>query len=418
MKAAIAWLLSGALFWSVTQAAAHGGARPAGNAKTAAGAPMPAADPAKMWAASLAKQPLAATATFDADGRLWLAKVANRHVYVSFSDDKGKTFSAAVAVNPEPEHIAADGENRPKIMVAGKIIYVSYTQALEQPMSGNIRFSRSLDGGKTFSVPITVNDNWEIISHRFEAMGINDKGQVYLAWLDKRDLSAAQKKGEKYAGAAVYYAVSDDGGASFRPNIKIADHSCECCRTVMAMDTDGFPVIMWRHVYDTNIRDHALVKLDGRNSPQRVSHDNWDIAACPHHGPAISIATDGVYHITWFTNAKQRHGLFYAYSSDRGKRFSTPLNFGNFEAQAAHPHVLSLGAEVYLAWKEFDGESSVTLAMRSTDGGKTWATPRKIAATGDISDNPLLINDGSKVYLSWNTLKEGYRLLEIPGDVR
>ena len=373
-------------------------------------------DMAKMWKASLARQPLAVSATFDSKGRLWLASVQDGHVRVSHSDDQGKTFNAPTLVNPEPEFVAAEGENRPKILVAGNgNIYVSYTQSLETPFAGNVRFSRSVDGGKSFSLPVTVNDNLDPFTHRFDAMGINGHGQIYIAWLDKRDVATANKEGKKYSGIAVYYAVSDDQGKSFRANIKAADHSCECCRVAMAIDTDGYPVIAWRHIYDTNIRDHALVKLDGKMTPVRLSHENWNIAACPHHGPSLSIATDGIYHTTWFSNAPQQHGLFYAYSTDRGRMFSSPLNFGNYDAQAAHPYVLSLGSRVYLAWKEFDGESTAIVGMHSSDGGKSWFAPVKLAFTTDVSDSPMLIGDNDRAYLSWNTLKEGYRLIEIDG---
>ena len=222
-----------------------------------------------LWKKSLAKPSLAVTVDFDENGRLWLAAISGQHVYVSYSDDHGITRSAPVKVNAEPENILGDGENRPKIIVREGVIYISYTQGLAKPMTGHIRFSRSLDGGKTFSQPVTVNDNLEIISHRFDVMGVNNRGQIFIAWLDKRDLSAAAKKGEKYAGLGLYYAVSDDEGKSFHPNIKAADHACECCRVAMAMDTDGYPVVVWRHVYDTNIRDHALVKLDGKMAPVR-----------------------------------------------------------------------------------------------------------------------------------------------------
>lgn len=380
----------------------------------AAQQPAPAHDMAKMWQTSLARQPIAATATFDANGRLWLASVKDGHVTVSHSDDRGKTYSAPVMVNLEREYIAADGENRPKILVGGNgNVYVSYTSPSEVPFAGNVRFSRSVDGGKSFSGPITVNDNLDPITHRFDSMAINGRGQVYIAWLDKRDNVAASKKGEKYSGIAVYYAVSDDEGKSFRPNVKVTDHSCECCRVAMATDTDGYPVIAWRHVYDTNIRDHALVRLDGKMAPVRLSHENWNIAACPHHGPSLSIAPDGVYHATWFSNAPQQYGLFYAHSADHGKTFSTPLSFGNFEAQPAHPSVFSLGSRVYLAWKEFDGERTGILGMRSGDGGKTWSAPEKLATTNDVSDWPLLIGENNRVYLSWNTKNEGYRLIEI-----
>jgi hypothetical protein len=365
------------------------------------------------WKARLAKPSLAITTAFDGKGRLWLAAIRGRHLYVSHSDDKGNTLSEPVKVNLEPEDILGDGENRPKIVVRKGMVYVSYTRGLEKPMTGDIRFSRSLDGGKSFSAPLTVNDNREIISHRFETLEVNDRGQVFLAWLDKRDLSAAIRKGEKYRGAAVYYAVSDDGGASFQPNLKAADHSCECCRVAMALDNDETPVIFWRHIYGKNERDHAMLRLDGKSSPVRVSHDRWEVDACPHHGGALSVAPEGVYHFVWFNNAPERHGLFYAHSADRGNRFSAPLNFGNFEAQAGHPHVLSLGKAVHVVWKEFDGQNSVIRGMSSSDGGKSWSSPRQIAATAGASDHPLLIADGVQPYLTWNTAKEGLRLIGV-----
>ncbi len=373
----------------------------------------------KMWKEMLSKPSLAASLAFDGKGLLWKISVRDGHVLVSRSEDRGKTYSQPVQVNPEAEAIAADGENRPKIIVTDKsVVYVSYTQSLEKPFSGNIRFSRSLDSGLHFSAPITVNDNLEIISHRFEAMTVNRRGQVFLAWLDKRDASAAAKRGRPYEGASVYYAVSDDGGASFAPNRKVIDHSCECCRVAMALDKDGVPVIFWRQVFDKNTRDHALVRLDGKSTPVRVSYDNWQVDACPHHGPAISIAGDGVYHMVWFDNAPDRHGLFYAHSLADGKGFSSALSFGRYDNQASHPDVLSRGKDVFIVWKEFDGDNSEAFLMHSADGGFSWGKSRSIATTGGNSDHPRLVDGGSQVFLSWNTLKEGLRLIDIEPEAK
>lgn len=373
----------------------------------------------KMWQEMLGKPALAATLAFDGKGRLWQVAVRDGHILVSRSEDSGKTYSQPVQVNPETEAIAADGENRPKIIVKDKgVVYVSYTQSLEKPFSGNIRFSRSLDGGLHFSAPVTVNDNREIISHRFDVMAVNRRGQVFLAWLDKRDASAASKQGHSYEGASVYYAVSDDGGASFGPNRKVVDHSCECCRVAMALDNDGVPVVFWRQVFGKNTRDHALVRLDGKSTPVRVSYDNWQVDACPHHGPAISIADDGVYHMVWFDNAPARHGLFYAHSLAGNKGFSAALSFGRYDNQASHPDVLSRGKDVFIAWKEFDGDNSAVFLMRSTDNGSSWGKPYSIASTGGNSDHPRLLADDSRVFLSWNTLKEGLRLIDVEAGTK
>ena len=409
-KLTVALFFAAALAAGPVAAADHAGHGQSGMEASTAAEPV---DRERKWKESLARPSFAVTASFDENGKLWLAAIRGQHVYVSYSADHGVTQSVPVKLNAEPENILGDGENRPKIIVRKGVVYVSYTQGLAKPMTGHIRFSRSLDGGKTFSQPVTVNDNLEIISHRFDAMGVNSRGQIFIAWLDKRDLSVAAERGEEYAGLGLYYAVSDDGGKSFRPNIKAADHACECCRVAMAMDTDGYPIVVWRHVYDTNIRDHALVKLDGKMAPVRLSHENWNVAGCPHHGPSLSIASDGVYHATWFSNAPQRQGLFYAHSVDQGKTFSAPLNFGNPEAQPAHPYVLSLGSRVYLVWKEFDGENTGIFGMYSGDGGISWSAPEKLAGTSDVSDWPLLISANNQVYLSWNTKNEGYRLIEM-----
>ena len=358
------------------------------------------------------------TASFDAKGILWVAWYSSGHIYLSHSNDNGQTFEPAVTVNRTPELIYAKGENRPKVAFGKKgEIYISWTQKLtKKRFSGHIRFARSLDGGKSFSDPIIVNDHIEVTSHRFDVMAVNEKGDIYIAWLDKRDLLAAKKSNKKYNGAALYYAVSINSGKYFNKNKKIADNSCQCCRVVMAMDKKSLPVIVWRHIYGDNIRDHGIVNFVNRDQsakPKRLSFDNWKINGCPHHGPAISIAKDGVYHTTWFNNATERHGLFYANSGDNGVNFSTPVNFGNYENAAGHADVLSLGKNVYIIWKEFDGKQSSVYLKKSSDSGVSWSVAKKIAESSFTSDHPFLTNNGNNVYLSWHRIGEQYKLLSI-----
>ena len=51
--------------------------------------------------------------------------------------------------------------------------------------------------------------------------------------------------------------------------------------------------------------------------------------------------------------------------------------------------------------------------MTSRDSGKTWSKPSAIATTQDASDHPLLIANQTTAYLSWLTLKEGFRLIAL-----
>lgn len=359
----------------------------------------------------------AVSARFDRDGRLGLVWAQHGHVYVNYSDDKGKSFSTPRAVNRVPEAVIARGENRPKLAWGPRgELYISWTQALTKRFTGHIRFARSLDRGKTFSEPLIVNDERSEISHRFETLAVDGEGRVFLAWLDKRDQAAAQARGVPYAGAAVYYSWSDDQGSSFKANRKLADNSCECCRVMADITPSGQPVLMWRHVFPTHIRDHAVLTFSDIERPGdmlRVSFDNWQVDACPHHGPAISIDDKGGYHFVWFNNAQQRKGIFYARSADRGQNLSEPLSIGNYAQSAAHADILAQGQRLYLVWQEFDGSQTRIQLMRSEDLGRNWQAPELIAKASGEVDYPFLLADREAVFVSWQTAATGFKLIRL-----
>ncbi len=367
-----------------------------------------------MWLSRIEQSPqLAVSAVFDARGRLWLARASGKQVTVAHSDDLGATFSAPVGVAPAPELVAADGENRPKIAVAGGSVYVSWTQPLPQPFSGHIRFAASQDDGRSFSAPVTINSHVAPTSHRFDALLADAAGRVTLVWLDKRDGMAAEKAGGNYKGAAVYLAQSADFGRSFAPNRKLADHSCECCRIGLAADVDGTPVAFWRHVFDGGVRDFALARLD--EAPQRASEDGWRIDACPHHGGDIAIDARGGRHLAWFTGAEGKAGLYYRRID--GAHATAPLAFGDPDAQPGHPTVLADGERVIVAWREFDGRQNRIRVMVSPDRGASWGAPARHAASAGATDYPLLLTGRGRAWLAWNTADEGFRLFAL-GDAR
>lgn len=370
-------------------------------------------------AASASKPTLAVSVAFDPQGRLWRAAVSAGRVMVDHSEDRGRTFSQPVTVNPQPEKVGAEGELRPKIALGRNgEIYISWTQALDKSYAGHIRFSRSLDGGKSFSAPIIVNRNMDAITHRFESLAVADDGTIYVAWIDKRDLHAAKAAGKQYAGAAIYAAVSRDGGASFGNEFKVADGSCECCRIALATEPGGTAVLMWRHVYEGSIRDHAMARIGPQGvlkAPVRATFGQWKIDACPHHGGAIVRGGDWGLHLAWYDGNEKKPGLYVARMDGEAWVTSPARRFGNAEAQAGHPSLYAQGEHVWLVWKELTETHAVVMARESDDGGRSWGEPRKAAETVGAVDNPFLISDGRQVYLSWNTQQDGYRLIEMGG---
>jgi hypothetical protein len=358
------------------------------------------------------------TPAFGPDGTLWLIWMAGGQVSVASSKDGGGTLSPPVQITQGTLNLDWGPDARPKIALDRKGgIAVAFSTFRDKAFNGEVFYSRSTDGGKTFAPPKPITDNAE--SQRFEALGFDPEGTLFAAWLDKRNRVPAQEAGKKYDGAALFFASSKDAGATYSRAEMVADNTCECCRLGLAFDPSSHPVIVFRNIFEGSVRDHAIVAFTDQGMPgaiRRVSEDDWQVAACPHQGPSLSIAPDGTYHVVWYTNGRVRKGLFYAQSRDGGKTFSEPMPIGQPGKSPSRPYVLTGSLGTAIVWKEFDGENTSVNLISSADGGKIWSQPRLIAATSDSSDHPLLVSDGRQIFLSWMTKADGYRLQPIEGE--
>lgn len=355
-----------------------------------------------------------ATPVFADDRSLWLAWSANGRVAVQRSADLGRTFSKPVFVNHHVDTLDAGADNRPQIAVdsAGRVI-AAYTVAKGADFAGQVLIARSADGLSAFDAPrpLTHDD----ASQRFVAFALDKGGDVFAAWIDKRNLAAAKKAGRDYNGAALAFAWAEPG-KDFAVMRIAQDNTCECCRIGLAFAAPRRPVVMWRNLFTGGVRDHAVMTFSEETKPgpiSRVAVDDWQIEACPHQGPSLAVSATGTYHATWFTEGRARQGLFYARSQDSGRTFSTPMALGDNRRQPSRPFVFAAPGALWLVWKEFDGEESVVNVMASRDDGASWSQPKALARTADASDHPLLVGRGDNVYLSWLTRKEGYRLIAV-----
>jgi hypothetical protein len=355
------------------------------------------------------------TPAFGPDGTLWLAWMAGGQISVASSKDTGRSFSTPVSVTKERLNLDWGPDARPKIVVDAKGgIVLAFSIFRDKAFNGQVLTTRSVDGGESFAPPRPITSSKE--SQRFEAVGLDADGSVFAAWLDKRNRVPAQQSGRKYDGAGLFFASSKDGGATYSEARLAADNTCECCRLGLAFAGPGRPVVVFRNIFDGGVRDHAVVTFSDAATPgeiRRVSKDDWQIAACPHHGPSLAISAAGTYHVTWYTGGKARKGLFYARSQDEGRTFSDPVPVGRADRNPTRPYVLSGPRGTTLVWKEFDGEKTSVNVMTSHDDGQNWSKPVAVATTTDTSDHPLLVSDGQKTYLSWMTKTDGYRIQPV-----
>lgn len=100
----------------------------------------------------------------------------------------------------------------------GNLYLVWATDPAGTPDNSDVRYSRSTDGGANWSVPVLMGDGSAV--DQFEPfVAVGGTGQVMVAWYDRRNDAANN------TNIDVYGAISQDGGVTFDPDVRITDGS-------------------------------------------------------------------------------------------------------------------------------------------------------------------------------------------------
>ena len=249
--------------------------------------------------------------------------------------EPGKTPAAAVRVNPEAGTATAWRGDQPSIAIGKNgAVYVVWTMRVESngKKGTDLYLSASSDMGRTFATPVKINDDKVIAAHGMHSLAVANDGRIYVSWLDERNVHAPKPstKAEGHhmeSNRELFIADSTDGGRTFSRNRKIAGDACPCCKTALAVASDGTVYVSWRHVLPGNYRHIAVASSPDAGAtfskPVIVSDDKWMLHGCPVSGPSLSVADNGTLKVLWYAAGEANApGLYFSESKDKAQSFS------------------------------------------------------------------------------------------------
>jgi len=297
------------------------------------------------------------------------------NLYLARSSDAGGGYTPPRQVNDLAGDVHPHAEGAPRLVAADGVLALFWNN--QYPVAGrafgaaDLRFSRSLDGGESWSPASDLQDDPGGVlpgSNTFHGAAWDGGTTLAVAWLDGRDRDArriargvaagvspeeAMRSPESYAtpddphdgDAAVYAALSYDLGATWEPtNRRIQGGLCPCCRITLATNPSGQIHGVWRQDYPGSIRDPAFHRIEGpEDGSIRIHADNWLYPGCPHSGPALSFDPGGTAHVAWYTGAEGGMGVHYARLPSSSEAFLPPVPIISGEAvPIAHPSIAAL----------------------------------------------------------------------------
>ncbi len=325
-----------------------------------------------------------------------------RTILFARSKAPGGPLGAPVAVN-QPGESPYYRQEAPALIVRGQDVFVTWSMTHpkmtpDKPFSGELRLSRSTDGGRSFGPSTLVNDDDQVIQHTFDALNVAPDGVLHFAWIDGRE-------GKKEPGTFV--ARSTDQGRTITKNFKVDDNTCVCCRTSIAMSADGVVYVAWRKIFDGNIRETVVARsTDGGQTflpPVVVGNDRWVYQACPHRPASLGVDQSGRLYVVWYTEgADETPAIYLAYSDDQGKRFSEKRQLNRSKGTFPdHPQMaVDPEGRVIVIWEEQSPVRREVVMSHSLDRGQSFSAPRKLNEKNGQTPT-IAVNQQGTVVMGW-----------------
>lgn len=344
--------------------------------------------------------------TTSADGSLYLIYGQGNNLYVSRSDDGGSTFGEPVLATGElPVHIlpierpaiAGDSDGR---------VHIAWLEMPPDFHGGKIWYAVSANAGETFEPGQLVATEAEGEVTMVE-IAVDEAGNPLLAWLKDSELKFTRSTD---GGSTFSDAISIGEGSCECCQPKIVVNGGDVHIAYRSLEPGN---------EKGDIRDIVMIhSTDAGETFQpvtRVSDEHWYLPACPIAGPSFA-ARDGGFYVAWMdgrlepAGAFRRGDIWFASSQDGGKTFSANRRV-NADLEMYHtlPSVaVGPGGRIHIAWEVLPqgaGDAAIYYTT-SDDGGQSFAAPRVIADSTDSArgapGKPVLVVDtAGHVTLAW-----------------
>ena len=314
----------------------------------------------------------------------------NSNILFSRSSDGGATFSTPKIISnstrfPFDPRIAVDSHDA---------INVVWND--DGPGNLDILFSRSADGGTTFSAPVNISRDPD--SSSSPQIATDSTGNIFVTW-------------ESDTGVlGVLFSRSVDGGVTFSAPVMVSTNAGGSMAPQMAVDPAGNVNLVWEDDI-TSSSDIAYSRSQDHgqtfSAPKSLSHNVGN-----SNSAQISVDLTGNVNVAWENDSPGNFDVFFTRSTDGGQTFSPLSNLSHSPGSASSAQIgADTGGNVNVIWVDNTPPSSSTdiYFTRSANGG-SFSTPINVSSNSGFSTDPwLAVDPAGNANIVWQDTTPGNR---------
>ena len=306
----------------------------------------------------------------------WSGATTGDDIYFTKSTDGGHSWSTPIRVND-------DGGNSPQAqptlaLDAANNIYIAWTDGRNG--NNDVFFSKSITGGATFSANVRVNDvTTNSQSEPDLAVDPVNAHLVHVVWTDTRSA---------ILGPDIFYANSTDGGLSFNPSLRVNDDvgGSEQSQPRIAVAPNRDVYVVWRDPRSAakgpDIYFSKSSDLGATWSPNIFL--NGDSGNFVQQDPTIAVDAAGTIYVAWtdYRSANTGPDIYEAWSANAGASFGANVQVNDDQGPAPqlNPSLAANAGKVQIAWSDYrtGGATSYDIYTASSADGVTWSPNMKV----------------------------------------
>jgi len=309
----------------------------------------------------------------------------------TFSAPKGVSNSAGFSFNPR---IAVD---------SGGTINVVWQDSPDFYRTSNVFFSRSSDGGITFSTPMNLSGTSNSAFYSTPQIAVHNAGNISVVW-------------ESDTGnLAIWFSGSSDGGATFSAPKMLSTNTAGSIDPQIAVDKNGNINVLW----EDDLAGHSDISFSRSadngatfSSPMNLSNPFGNSLA-NSNSPRLAPDLLGNINVVWANDSPGNFEIFISRSTDGGVNFSGPKNISKSSTFSSNPFIaVDAGGNINVVWADINPADLNTdiFFAQSSDGGATFSTAQNVSRSSGFSSNPwLTVDAGANINVSWEDNTPGNR---------
>jgi PKD domain len=325
-------------------------------------------------------------AAVDAGGNInvvWEDDTAtNSNILFRRSSDGGATFPTF-----KPLSNTTGFSSSPRICVdrtgAINVVWVDDT-----PGNQVVYFSRSIDGGATFSPPVGLSSVAAYSSS--PQISVDGAGNISVVWESDS------------APVGILFRHSTDGGATFSPPVNLATNTTGSIAPQMAIGVDGSINVVWED--DFNFQsDISFARSSDQGAtfspPTNLSHNAGNSSEAQ-----IAVDLSGNINVAWMDDTPSNFAILFTRSTDRGATFPSVTNVSNSTGDSSSPQIaVDASGNIFVVWQKNipPALNQQIFFARSSDGGATFPTQNVSSDSGNSINPSMAVDTTGGINLVW-----------------